>query len=129
MRLLGIDYGEKRIGLALSDQEQNMAFPYGVISNNHNIFTELKSLCKKEKVEKIILGYPLDYKNQPTTATPMVLEFKTKLEQKLGLSVELEKEVLTTKEAAQIQGYHKKIDASAAALILNSYLMRKNMIK
>ena len=56
MRLLGIDYGSKKIGLALSDESGQFAFSYDVIANNVKTLDSLAKICDKEKVEKIIIG-------------------------------------------------------------------------
>lgn len=157
MRFLGIDYGEKRIGIAISDEEGKFAFPLAVLENDlsrtfrrkiqvgrnkflstkkndrkvrdKKILAEIKKICEKEKARKIVLGLPLDLKNQPTHSTRQVENFKIKLEKITGLPVSFEKEFFTTKEAERIQGKHKKIDASAAALILKHYLSTMNYKK
>lgn len=121
MRILGIDYGEKRIGIALSDENKKMAFPYAVIVNDKNIYNEIRKICEKEKVEKIILGLPLALDNQDTDATKPSQNFKIRLEKKIEIPVIFEKEFYTTKEAERVQGKIKNIDASAAALILKYY--------
>lgn len=122
MRFLGIDYGEKRVGIAISDEEGKFAFPLAVLENNKKILAEIKKIVQKEKVEKIIFGLPLDLKNRPTDSTKPAENFKIKLEKITELPVLFEKEFFTTKEAERIQGKNEKIDASAAALILKHYL-------
>ena len=128
MRFLGIDYGEKRIGIAISDEKGKFAFPLAVLENDRKIFEKIAGICEKEKIKKIILGLPLDLKNQPTHSTKAVLNFKIKLEKIIGLPVIFEKEFFTTKEAERIQGKHQKIDASAAALILKSFLSKRKRL-
>lgn len=128
MKLLGIDFGEKRIGIAISDDEEKFAFPYGVLENNKNIFKEIKKIIEKESqelgIKKIILGLPLNLKNEPTHSTVGAKEFKLELEKATGIPVIFEKEFYTTQEAKRVQGKIKKIDASAAALILKHYLSK-----
>ena len=118
MRILGIDYGGKRVGIALSDENKKMAFPYAVLLNDKNIYVKIKRICEKENAEKIILGFPLALNNCETDATKPVWKFKLKLEKEIGLPVIFEKEFYTTKEAERVQGKIKNIDASAAALNL-----------
>lgn len=126
MKLLGIDFGKKRIGIAISDDKEKFAFPYAVLENNKNIFKEIKKIVEKEKIKKIILGLPLDLKNRPTHTTQGAEEFKLKLENEIKIPVIFEKEFYTTKEAERIQGKIKNIDASAAALILKHYIEKKH---
>lgn len=126
MRLMGIDYGEKRIGIAVSDQNGRFALPYGVLENKKGVILKIKEICRKKDVGKVIIGLPLDFKNMPTHATKGARDLKNKLEKEIDIDIFFEKEFLTTKEAERIQGKIKKIDASAAALILKSYIERIN---
>jgi len=66
MRYLGIDYGEKRIGVALSDKNGQMAFAYGVLVNvgNEKVSAEIKKICAENSVGKIVLGKSLNYKGK-----------------------------------------------------------------
>lgn len=121
---MGIDYGEKRIGLAITDEKKQFAFPYSVIENKSQIIKKIQEIIKKEAIKKIILGLPLDIAGRPNPVLKSVEKFKKNLEKVSGLSVEFENEIFTTKEAERIQGKHGKIDASAAALILKSYLAK-----
>lgn len=127
MRILGIDYGGKRVGIALSDENKKMAFPYVVFLNDKNIYVKIKMICEKEKVEEIVLGLPLALNNRETNATKPSRDFKLKLEKEVNLPVIFEKEFYTTKEAERMQGKIKKIDASAAALILKHYFDKRGV--
>jgi putative Holliday junction resolvase len=122
MRYLGIDYGTKRIGLALSDEAGGMAFPYGVLDNDKKKFVAIKKICDDNKVGGIVCGVPIGLKMQETAMTIAVRAFAEKLEAHIGIKVHLVNELFSSKEAAHFQGTHSKIDASAAALILEDYL-------
>ena len=144
MRLLGIDYGEKRIGIALSDENGKMAFAYGVIANRgtKKVSAEIKKICAENSVGKIVLGKSLNYKGKANPIMAEIEPFKTVLEKETSLPVIYENETFTSAEARRpISGPRKrppvlnkrkspekekkarmKIDASAAALILRSYL-------
>lgn len=124
MRLLGIDFGSKRIGLALSDESGIMAFPHSVVKNSPEAVLQVAALCAAEGVGKVILGESLDYKGNPNKIMPASIRFKEALEKESGIPVIFEKEFLTTAEASRIQGEHRSIDSSAAALILKSYIDR-----
>ena len=141
-RILGIDYGEKRVGVAVSDEAAEFAFPLEVLVNDKNIFEKLKKICQEKEIKEIVLGLPLDFQGRPTHATEGAEKFKIKLEQKLNLPVIFEDEVLTTKAAerpfqkkrfdsqrVRKQKTLPKIAASAAALILKTYLQRKKDIQ
>ncbi|MDO8493168.1 MAG: Holliday junction resolvase RuvX [bacterium] len=125
MRLMGIDYGGKRVGVALSDETGRFAIPHGVLQNDSELLNHLLKLCVKERVGKIVLGRSLDYKMQPNEIMAKIETFKTELELASNLPVEYENEFMTTMEAERLQGKGNKIDASAAALILKSYIDRQ----
>ncbi len=125
-RLLGIDYGEKRIGLAFSDEEYNLAFPGEVLENNWPQFKEkLKELILVNEISSIVLGLPLGFRNQETASTKKVRVFAKKIEEEFKLPVILENEILSTKQVLKSgSAPHDRRDASAAALILQNYLDR-----
>lgn len=124
MRFLGIDYGKKRIGVAISDKEGRMAFPYIIVKNNAKKFSAIEKICGNEHILEIIVGLPKNLKGEETEMTKEIQEFGQRLYKKIGLKVIFQNEILSTKEAVRIQGRHPKIDASAAALILDSYLKK-----
>lgn len=150
MRYLGIDYGTKRIGIALSDENGKMAFAHSVIANvgAKKILAKIKKICAENSVGIIVLGKSLNYKNEPNPIMEEIEPFKMALKKETGLPIAYEKETLTSAEARRpLKGERKrpptlskrkspekekqakmKIDASAAALILQSYL-DKNMVK
>jgi putative Holliday junction resolvase len=123
MRILGIDYGTKRVGLALTDDKGMMAFPHSVVPNDSKLMTILEGIVEKEKVEKIIIGHSLDREGNPNKVHAADLTLA------VGLPIELEPEQYSTQEAKRIQGKHDKLDASAATIILNSYLMKTKNIE
>jgi len=127
MKILGIDYGSKRVGLAISDETGDFAFPLAVIENIKNDALDgVKKAAEENKVKEIVLGESQNYNVEANPIMAQILEFKEKLIQ-LGYSVHLEPEFMTSMQARRLQGPHDKIDASAAALILQSFLdKRKN---
>lgn len=129
MYLMGIDYGEKKIGIALSDENGSFAFAHSVIENDRNAIKKIKKICEENDIWEIILGKSVDYQGRPNPVMKKIEPFKKLLEKEIGLRVEYEPEVLTTKEAERIQGKIKKIDASAAALILRSFLEKQKMVE
>lgn len=121
---MGIDYGKKRVGIALSDETERFAYPHSVLDAQKNLIETVVKICQKERVGKIVLGRSLDYKMQPNKIMAEIEVFKDELETASGLTIEFEDEFLTTQEAGRLQGENKMNDASAAALILKSYLDR-----
>lgn len=130
MRYLGIDYGEKNIGIALTDSALRMAFPHSVIKNKNldHVVREVKKICEKNEVTRIILGKSVNYKNEDNPIAEDIAALKGSLEKGVNIPVLYQNEVLTTKEAERIQGEKEGIHASSAALILRSYLERKNVV-
>lgn len=122
MRYLGIDYGRKRVGIALSDVSASFAFPHIVLKNDQNMLDELKSICAKYEVRKAVLGDSKDFEGKDNPIMNDINEFKKTLELDLNLEVVFEPEILSSQEAKQIQGNVDTLDASAAAIILKSYL-------
>jgi putative holliday junction resolvase len=128
MRLLGIDYGSKRIGIALSDESKTIATPKAVLVNGPKLIQEIKDICAKDNVIEIVLGDSKNFKGEPNKIMKKIEPFRRKLEEEIGLPVYMEQEFLTSFAAERFQGKNDMLDASAAALILQSYLDRmKNL--
>ncbi len=128
MKFLGIDYGAKRVGIALSDSAGSMAFPHAVILNDKKLILTIKEVCEKENIEAIVLGESFDYKMKPNVIMEKITPFKKELESATNLPVHFEHEFMTSAAAGHLQRRGEMIDASAAAIILQSYLdKRKNL--
>jgi putative Holliday junction resolvase len=125
MRLLGIDYGSKRVGIALSDEAGHFALPYSVIPNSQALSLGLANKIEKTAIEnnvkEIVMGESKDYKGQSNKIMVGILELKKQLEIK-GFTIHLEPEFMTSVQAERLQGKNAKSDASAAAIILQAYL-------
>jgi putative Holliday junction resolvase len=124
MRLLGIDYGTKRVGIALTDEGGQMAFPHVVLPNDNSLLKEIECIIKERQVGRIVIGHSLSKKGEPNPVHEAVEEFIQDLTLATGLPVELEPEQYTTQEAVRLQGRNTLVDASAATIILNSYLSK-----
>lgn len=124
MRHLGIDYGSKRVGVALSDEAEKFAMPLSVILNTPELVREVEKIAADNQVKDIVIGESRRYDMTANKILPEILEFKDELDKK-GYSTYLELEFMTSQQAEREQGRHDMIDASAAALILQSYLDRK----
>lgn len=129
MRYLGIDYGTKKIGLALSDDAGTMGFPHSIIGNDGRTLDEVVALITKERVEAIVMGESKDFSGADNPVAQEAKRFAAQLIEETGTPVYFEPEMLTTQEARRdFEGVHVarsgNVDASAAALILTSYLSR-----
>ncbi len=125
MRLMGIDYGTKRVGVAISDDQGLMAFPHKVLPNDPTLLKDLEKIVLKENIGLIVLGHSLGRDGKVNVVHEKVEELIQDITLNLGLPVELEPEQYTTQEAIRFQGRGEMTDASAASIILNSYITRK----
>jgi len=128
-RFLGIDYGGRRVGTALSDDAGSIAFPHKILENSKMIISEIGALAQKEQISRIVVGLPRALGDMSDTEmTGEVRAFAKELET-LGFPVDFEDEFLSSSEVTRQGGTKGAIDASAAAIILQSYLeRRKNML-
>ena len=131
-RLLGIDLGEKRIGLALSDESKTLASPLCVYerANEQKDLEFLRALVATESITEIVLGLPTNMDGSFGPKAQETLGFKAQLEAHLRVSVQLFDERLTTVEAERVliesgmkREKRKSVkDKLAAVLILQGYL-------
>jgi len=134
-RVLGVDYGDSRIGLAMSDPIKIIASPFKTILNegNEKCLQVFQSLIKEKNVEAIVVGLPIGLKGQETVQTKKVREFANLL-YALKLPIHLEDERLSSVSAEKsmiqqnIKTGHNKglIDQRAAAIILQQFLDKRN---
>ena len=144
VRFLGIDYGTKRIGVAISDENGTLAFPKEIVLNDLNTFKRIGEIIKEEKVAEIVVGESVDFSGQLNALSARIDVFILELKEKFILPIHKQKEFLTSVEARkskdtkkdfnQTQSHSRvkqiksgRIDASAAALILQRYLDKRNV--
>ncbi len=130
-RILGVDYGEKRVGLALSDPFKIIASPFKtiVVNSKEQLFEELRIIISENEIEKIILGYPMGLNGEKTNKTKDVEKFKEELENIFD-KIEFYDESFSSVKAQKIMktmGKKQKnnkeyIDMLAAQVILEDYL-------
>lgn len=129
-----MDYGLKRIGVAVTDPMQIIATGLDTVES-HEIYNFLESYFKTEVVEQIVIGYPLGLDGNPTDSTKAVKNFKSRLSKRFpDLSISYEDERFTSKMASSAiskSGMNKKnrekketIDKVSAVIILQSYMER-----
>lgn len=134
-RILGLDLGEVRIGLAIGDETGTIASGLGVYTRKSlgEDLDYLKQLVERENIEKIVLGFPLNMDGSLGVKAQEAQEFKRRLEEALQIPVELFDERLSTQEAERVlleadvsRRKRKRVrDQLAAVVILQGYLDRR----
>jgi len=124
VKRLGIDFGSKKIGIAISDDGGMMAFPLTVVPNDAKFFSYLETLIHERSVQEVVIGHSLNNQGAPNKLHQAVEALMLELTLQIGIPVHLEPEQYSSKQAAQIQGKSSLLDASASALILDSYITK-----
>ena len=137
MRALGVDYGERRIGLALSDATGLLASPWKTLANDADLEGSARELAEQVRqliadggLEAIVIGLPRRLSGEPNAQTSRVRQLATLLEAAVAIPITLQDERLTSREADALlargerdwRQRKKHVDAMAAALILQDYL-------
>lgn len=135
MRLMGLDYGNVHVGVALSDELGMTAYPLEVIKRKDSnklrkTFARIEEIAREYKVDKIIIGLPLNMDDSESEISKTVIDFSDNIKRRTGLPVELWDERLSTLEATDIlkeagikvQDRKTYIDKIAASFILRRYM-------
>jgi len=134
MKYLGIDYGTKRVGFALSDDSGTLAFPHEVLPNAIGLTAAIEDMIRTEKIDEIVMGESMNLDGTDNPVQKQIKGFAEALERRFEVPVRFEKEFLTSYEAHGRQGKESnnarqtkfaaptELDARAAALILQRYL-------
>lgn len=139
MRILGIDWGEKRVGVAVADTAAPLAVPRATLKQNRRLISAIKALAKEERAEQIVIGLPLTMEGKESDMAKRVRTFGVKLEQITELPVHFVDERLTSKQVRRDPSDRgdsrpsrgraagaKDIDAAAAAAVLQSWLDQRH---
>ncbi len=134
-RVIAVDYGSKRIGIAVSDPLRLFPSKTFTLNNDKNYLSELLKIISENEADTIILGYPENSGKSTNKFTEKILKLKDELQLKSHIRVELWDEQLTSKMAEEriITSVTKKskrqnkslVDEQAAAIILEEYLRSK----
>lgn len=126
-RVLGVDYGAKKIGFALSDEKGEIAFPKTVQPNVWKYVEEhVREAVLNQDVSEIVVGLPVGLNGQETELSEEVRRFVAKLQEIFKLPIHLENEVYTSAQVkTEVAAPNHSIDASSAALILQTFLDRR----
>lgn len=124
-RILAIDYGLKKVGLALSDETESISLPYLVLENigDRDLAKKILEICQKEKVKKVIVGLPKTMSGEERNQAKRVKRFAEILKKNVNLSIIFQDERLTSKMAQKfLEKNKKKDDRIAAQILLQDYL-------
>ncbi|MCA9375799.1 MAG: Holliday junction resolvase RuvX [Candidatus Doudnabacteria bacterium] len=131
-RILGIDYGDRHVGVAISDPNQTIASARETIVYQARVvlFEALEDIIAEEEIEEVVVGLPLSMSGEDTAQTERTRVFASQLEDEYGLTVHLEDERLTSLQAAGAlrddpSAHDLDVDAHAAQAILQGFLDRK----
>ncbi|MCB9806050.1 Holliday junction resolvase RuvX [Candidatus Nomurabacteria bacterium] len=134
MKHLGIDFGSKRVGLAISDDGGSLAFPLEVLSNDDKLVLNIKKIVEDNNIEKIVIGESKDFQMKENKIMAEARQFSEDLKKEISCdivfqpefmtSMQVEREHFQISEMGKKRGYHKvkDVDAKAATIILQSYL-------
>lgn len=141
--MLGIDYGARRIGLALSDATGTLASPWRLVERTPSEADTLRQIAEiveglragEDGLDAVVVGWPRRLDGTPTEQTPRVEAFARALEARTGMRIVLQDERLSSHEAEQRltergdrdwRTRKKKLDAAAAAVVLQDYLDQRS---
>ncbi len=135
MRVLGLDFGTRTLGLSLSDESKTIASPLKTIryEEEEDLLKELESILNEYSIDELVLGFPKNMNNTVGPRGEAALEFGKKLEKTFQIPVAYQDERLSTVEATHYmieadvsrKKRKKKIDSLAANIILQTYLDKK----
>jgi putative Holliday junction resolvase len=140
MKILGIDFGTKKVGLAFADMNIRIAMPGDIIyySQKKELIEKIKKIIHEKEVEEIVIGLPLSLDFQETEISQKAREFGKILEAEINLPVDFQNEIFTTKQAESTDFESRRkiksrkpivirdVDNQSATLILESYLAKKS---
>ncbi len=130
MRVLGLDVGDRRIGLALSDPTGLLASPFGVVERGPSDLVDIVSISEENEVAEIVVGLPLSMSGDSGRQAGKVRAFVRDLRSQTDLPIKMVDERLSTVQAQGMlhqsgrrrRGDRGQLDAAAAAVILQAYL-------
>lgn len=126
MKVVGIDYGAKRVGVAVSDDAGRLAFPKMTLPNDKSLVGDLVAFIKKEGVSTVVVGESKNSRGEDNAVMRDARWFAEELKRETGLSIHFEPEFYSSIEARRLAEKEGPIDAEAATIILTSYLGRIN---
>jgi putative Holliday junction resolvase len=128
MRLLGLDVGKSRIGVAFCDTSVGIVFPRNVINvkSEEKAIEEITKIVEQDRIDKIVVGLPLNFNSTRSNIQSYVENFVNLLKKKVKVEIEFFDERFTTKIASMMSSNSKNIDSIAAKIILEDYIKFKS---
>jgi putative Holliday junction resolvase len=128
MRLLGLDVGKSRIGVAFCDTSVGIVFPRNVINVKleEKAIEEITKIVEQDRIDKIIVGLPLNFNSTRSNIQSYVENFVNLLKKKVKVEIEFFDERFTTKIASMMSSNSKNVDSIAAKIILEDYIKFKS---
>lgn len=124
-KFLGIDYGDKRVGLALAE-DRGPALPFKVLQNSNQLFQDISNIIQQENIDEVVVGLPHSLSGQKNQRLSITKRFIDNLKSTLNIKVSSVDEQLTSKLYERM-GIKKDIDKYAAAAILDTYLSQNDL--
>ena len=134
MKYIGIDYGTKRVGVAVSDEGGTVAFPLTTLAAGRNAVSQIAQIIKENDAGHIVIGESRDFSGEHNPVMEDIEQFKKDIGELCGLPVSYEAELMSSALAARqfapeeksrkANPSQEKLDAAAAAVILQSFLDR-----
>jgi putative Holliday junction resolvase len=131
-RFLAIDYGLKRVGIAITDPLRFFAYPLETLQNDSNFWTKFQTIISNYEIETIIVGYPLKEDGSKSSSTELVENFVSELKKRIKVPIELiderysssiaKERVLNSVSSKKKRRDKALIDKNAAAIILEDYM-------
>ncbi len=124
-KIMGIDYGTKRVGVAITDEAERVAFPKAALPNDRTLMRDLVQMIKDEGVTEVVVGESKNSSGGDNEVTKNIRKFMDDLAREAGVTIHTEPEFYSTQEVRTHTGQYL-VDAQAAAIILNSFLTKRN---
>jgi len=128
MRILGLDIGDKRIGVAVSDELEIISTPLEVIRNDEKVDEKIREIINKYNIKKIVVGMPFTLKGLVGAQAKKTIDFVENTVKNMNVEVDYIDERYTTKIPSKLLGKYSKnkmIDKFSASIILGDYLNRR----
>lgn len=122
-KLIGIDFGTKRVGVAVSDESGSVAFPKTTLANDRALIPAVVALIRGENASAVVVGESHDMNGNDNIVMSATRSFVSDLEKAVAVTVYFEPEFYSSREARR-EGQQGSVDAQAAAIILNSFITR-----
>lgn len=132
MRIIGIDFGEKRIGVAAADDRMRIAIPVATVDAGNDPVEAIVRIAVEERADELVIGLPLSLTGAEGPQAQVIRDAVAALQTRLAIPIHLQDERLTTRQASHTTGRSQKNrgkpekrdnrDAVAAAILLQAYI-------